>query len=140
MEKPWNTKDEKFKSYDNCVLGLKWACTATLLEIGVDSQQYRYSKMLTNKLKPVIRNKRRGLLSKRLLFLYDNALSHSEAYIVETTQKLDFEEMEYFSYSSDFTPCDYYLFDNLKMLYEIDLQWTKKCRKVAQSEKKTFPN
>jgi hypothetical protein len=47
------------------------------------------STMLEEKLKPAIRS--HGLLSKGVLLLHDNALSHTAAATVITIQKLKFE-------------------------------------------------
>jgi hypothetical protein len=51
----------------------------------------RYSDMLVNELKPAIRSKRRGLLSKRVLLLHDNAHPHTAAHTVDTLRALKFE-------------------------------------------------
>jgi len=51
----------------------------------------RYSEMLIDKLKPEIRSKRPGQLSKGNVLLHDNARSHTAAHTVETIQKLKFE-------------------------------------------------
>ncbi|UYV67488.1 hypothetical protein LAZ67_5000882 [Cordylochernes scorpioides] len=50
-----------------------------------------YCDILVNKLKPGIRNKRRGKLSKGVLFLHDNARPHTSCKTVSTIIKLGFE-------------------------------------------------
>jgi len=50
----------------------------------------RYSAMLVNELKPAIRSKHRGLLSKRVLLLHDNARPHTAAHTVDTLNALKF--------------------------------------------------
>ena len=49
----------------------------------------RYSDMLVNELKPAIRSKRRGLLSKTVLLLH-NARPHTAAHTVDTLRALKF--------------------------------------------------
>ncbi|UYV77592.1 hypothetical protein LAZ67_15001650 [Cordylochernes scorpioides] len=61
-----------------------------------------YCDILVNKLKPGIRNKRRGKLSKGVLFLHDNAMPHTSCKTVSTIIKLDL------------APSDYFLFGLLK--------------------------
>jgi histone-lysine N-methyltransferase SETMAR len=73
-----------------------------------------YSAMLKNKLKPAIRSKWRGLLSKTVLLHHDNARTHAAAATVETIQKLNFELLPHPVYSPDLAPSDYRLFGSLK--------------------------
>ncbi|UYV72579.1 hypothetical protein LAZ67_9003841 [Cordylochernes scorpioides] len=61
-----------------------------------------YCDILVNKLKPGIRNKRRGKLSKGVLLLHDNARPHTSCKTVSTIIKLDL------------APSDYFLFGLLK--------------------------
>ncbi|UYV84992.1 CHN1 [Cordylochernes scorpioides] len=73
-----------------------------------------YCDILVNKLKPSIRNKRRGKLSKGVLFLHDNARPHTSCKTVSTIIKLGFEVLEHPAYSPDLAPSDYFLFGLLK--------------------------
>ena len=68
----------------------------------------RYSEMLNDRLKPAIRSKRRGLLSKVVVLLHDN--SRRSANTAETLRKLKFEVMTHHPYSPDLAPSDYHLF------------------------------
>jgi histone-lysine N-methyltransferase SETMAR len=70
--------------------------------------------MLSSKLKPSIRTKRRGLLSTGVLLLHDNAHPHTAIHTVQTLVKLGFEVLDHPAYSPDLTPSDYHLFDPLK--------------------------
>ncbi|UYV65926.1 hypothetical protein LAZ67_3005900 [Cordylochernes scorpioides] len=70
-----------------------------------------YCDILVNKLKPGIRNKRRGKLSKGVLFLHDNARPHTSC---KTIIKLGFEVLEHPAFSPDLAPSDYFLFGLLK--------------------------
>ncbi|UYV71072.1 hypothetical protein LAZ67_8001602 [Cordylochernes scorpioides] len=73
-----------------------------------------YCDILVNKLKPGIRNKRRGKLSVGVLFLHDNARPHTSCKTVSTIIKLSFEVLEHPEYSPDLSPSDYFLFGLLK--------------------------
>ncbi|UYV63910.1 hypothetical protein LAZ67_2005981 [Cordylochernes scorpioides] len=73
-----------------------------------------YCDILVNKLKPGIRNKSRGKLSKGVLFLRDNARPHTSCKTVSTIIKLGFEVLEHPAYSPDLAPSDYFLFGLLK--------------------------
>ncbi|UYV69001.1 hypothetical protein LAZ67_6001978 [Cordylochernes scorpioides] len=73
-----------------------------------------YCDILVNKLKPGVRNKRRGKLSKGVLFLHDNARPHTSCKTVSTIIKLGFEVLEHPAYSPDLAPSDYFLFGLLK--------------------------
>ena len=69
--------------------------------------------MLTERLKPAIRSKRRGLLSKVVL-LHDNSRPHTAAHTAETIRKFTLEVMAHPPYSPDLSPSDYHLFSLLK--------------------------
>ncbi|UYV82609.1 hypothetical protein LAZ67_22000125 [Cordylochernes scorpioides] len=73
-----------------------------------------YCDILVNKLKPGIRNKRRGKLSKGVLFLHDNARPHTSCKTVSIIIKLAFEVLEHPAYSPDLASSDYFLFGLLK--------------------------
>ena len=70
--------------------------------------------MLIDRLKPEIRSKHPGQLSKGIVLLHDNARPHTAAYTVETLQKLEFEAVAHPLYSPDLVPSDYHLFGPLK--------------------------
>ena len=59
----------------------------------------RYSHMLVNELKPAIRSTCRGILSKRVLLLHDNAHHHTAAYTVDTLCALKYEVLKHPPYS-----------------------------------------
>ncbi|UYV80720.1 hypothetical protein LAZ67_19001531 [Cordylochernes scorpioides] len=65
-------------------------------------------------LKPGIRNKRRGKLSKGVLFFHDNARPHTSCKTASTIIKLGFEVLEHPAYSPDLAPSGYFLFGLLK--------------------------
>lgn len=74
----------------------------------------RYCEMLRHSLRPAIRTKRRGLLSRGVILLHDNARPHSAAKTLETLQELRFEVLEHPPYSPDLAPSDFHLFGPLK--------------------------
>ena len=83
------------------------------LEKGSTINSANYSEMMTNKLKPAIRTKRRGLLSKQIL-LHDNARPHTAIPTFHTIEKLGFEVLKHLTYSPDLAPSEYYLSGLLK--------------------------
>ncbi|UYV73984.1 hypothetical protein LAZ67_11001703 [Cordylochernes scorpioides] len=60
------------------------------------------------------RKKKKGKLSKGVLFFHDNARSHTSCKTVSTIIKLGFEVLEHPAYSPDLAPSDYFLFGLLK--------------------------
>ena len=71
--------------------------------------------MLTDKLKPGIRSKHRGLqLSRSVVLLHDNAHSPTAAHTAEMFRKLKFEVMAHPTYNPHLAPSDYHLFGPLK--------------------------
>ena len=78
----------------------------------VNSQ--RYSEMLEEELKPAIRTKRRGMLTKGVLLQHDNARPHTANLTIETIKSLGFEVLPHPPYSPDHGPSDYYLFGLMK--------------------------
>jgi histone-lysine N-methyltransferase SETMAR len=65
-------------------------------------------------LKQQLVSKRRGKLSKGILFLQDNAAPHKAAITHHKLADLHFEILKHPTYSPDLAPSDYYLFPNLK--------------------------
>ena len=78
-------------------------------ERGTTINSVRYIEMLACRLKPEIRSKRRGLLTRGVVLLHDNA-----AHTTETLRKLKFKVMAHPPYSPDLAPSDYHLFSPLK--------------------------
>lgn len=61
-----------------------------------------------------IKEKRRGLLSKGVLLLHDNAPVHKSRVAMAALTECGFEELDHPPYSPDLAPSDYFLFPNLK--------------------------
>jgi len=73
-----------------------------------------YADLLENHQLPVIKSKRRGLLSTGVLLQQDNARPHTARSTVATIQNLSFECLPHPPYSPDLVPSDFYVFGPLK--------------------------
>ena len=98
-----NRPARKFKTQpsarktDACsVLGLTRPGTG-FQESGTTRNSAQYSEMLTDRLQPAIRSKRRGLLLKGAVLLHENGRPRT----AETLRKLKFEVMAHPPYSPD---------------------------------------
>ena len=99
--------------------------------------------MLTDRPKPAIRSKRRGLLSKAGVLLHDNAHSRTAAHTAETLRKLKFEGMAHPPCRPDLAPSDYHLFLPLKeALMGCGFTWDKEGKEAVHvwlaAQPKTF--
>jgi hypothetical protein len=74
----------------------------------------QYSDMLVNELKPSIRLKHQGLISKKVLLLHNNSRHHTAVHTVDTLRALKFEVLKHPPYSPDLLPSDFHLFGPLK--------------------------
>jgi len=114
------------------------------LEKGRTINSARYSDMLTKNLKPAVRTKRRGLLSKKvLLLLHDNARPHTASHTVETINHLGFKVLEHPAYSPDLAPSDYHLFGPLRNAlqgrrFSTDKDVQEEVHKCLHDQPKTF--
>ena len=72
-----------------------------------------YYASLLHKLRDAIK-KRRGMLSRGVLLLHDNAPVHTAAVAKAAVKECGFEEIEHPPYSPDLALHDYYLFSKLK--------------------------
>lgn len=67
-----------------------------------------------NKLRRAIQNKRRGMLSKGILLLHDNARPHAANQTQDLITSFRWEQLDHPPYSPDLAPSDYHLFLHLK--------------------------
>jgi len=65
-------------------------------------------------LKDILKEKRRGKLTKGVLFLHDNAPSHRTIATQKKLAYLGFQYLVHAAYSPDLAPSDYHLFPGLK--------------------------
>ena len=105
-----STSEEKIEQAQQMIL----AILEDFLEKGSTINSASYCDLLANRLKPAIRTKCRGLLSKKVLLQHDNARPHVAKATIETINKLGFEVLEHPAYSPDLAPSDYHLFAPLK--------------------------
>ncbi|XKL63434.1 hypothetical protein PGB90_005798 [Kerria lacca] len=69
---------------------------------------------ILDRLQKAIKNKRPGLLSKKVFLIHDNARPHSAQITQEKLEKFKWKVFEHPPYSPDLAPSDYHLFSNLK--------------------------
>jgi hypothetical protein len=99
--------------------------------------------MLEERLKPAVRSRRRGLLSKGTLLVQYNARPHTGAAEVTTIQKLKFETRSHPSYSPDLAPSDYHVFGTRKEAlrgrrFHSDDEMKKAVHSVFDNKQKLF--
>jgi len=97
-KRPQTPIRKKFKSQSSAgklMLTVFWDPEGPILEYyhdrGSTIKSACYSEMLNDRLKPEIRSKCRGQLSKDIVLLHENARPHTALHTVETLQKLKFE-------------------------------------------------
>ena len=73
-----------------------------------------YYANLMRKLREVIKQKRRGMLTRGIMLLHDNAPVHKSRVAQAAIRECGFEQLSHPPYSPDLAPSDYYLFRNLK--------------------------
>jgi len=105
------------KSTKKIMATIFWDCRGILL---IDFKERNttvnaaYYASLLHKLRDAIKEKRRGMLSRGVRLLHDNAPVHTAAVAKAAVKECGFEEIEHPPYSPDLAPCDYYLFSKLK--------------------------
>jgi histone-lysine N-methyltransferase SETMAR len=65
-------------------------------------------------LKNILKEKRRGKVTKGVLFLHDNTSAHRAHVTHKKMAYLRFQCLDHTPYSPEMTPSDYYLFPGLK--------------------------
>jgi transposase len=65
---------------------------------------------ILNKLRAAIRRKQRGLFTKGMLLLHDNARAHSANQITATLRSFKWEVLQHPPYGPDLAPSDFHLF------------------------------
>jgi hypothetical protein len=96
METSYIATKKKFKTQPSAgkvMLTVFWDSQGPIwnsIKRGTTVNSARYSEMLRDKLKTAIRTKRRGLLSKCVALLHDNAHPHTAAHTVETLRHFNF--------------------------------------------------
>ena len=65
-------------------------------------------------LRRAIKSKRPGMLSDEIILLNDNARLHTTNLVRDKLQRFDWETLQHPPYSPDLSPCDFYVFGDLK--------------------------
>jgi len=73
-----------------------------------------YYSSLQVQLKDILKDKRRGKFTKRVLFLHENAPAHQALATKKKLAYLGFQFLDHLPYSPDLAPSDYHLFPGLK--------------------------
>jgi len=69
-------------------------------------------------LKDILKEKRRGKVTKGILFLHDNAAAHRALATQKKLAYLGFQRLDHLPYSPDLNPSHYHLFRGLKKTVE----------------------
>ena len=72
-----------------------------------------YKTALSN-LRQALRHRRRGKLTRGILFRHDNAPAHRSRECVSALSQYGFEILPHPPYSPDLSPCDFHLFPQIK--------------------------
>jgi len=94
-----------------------WDCKGILL---IDFKERNtsvndaYCASVLHKLRDTVKEKRRGMLSRGVCLLHDNAPVHTAAVAKAAVKECGFQEIEHPPYSPDLALSDYYLFSKLK--------------------------
>ena len=73
-----------------------------------------YYSSLLDRLRVELKNKRRGMLSRGIRFLADNAPAHSSQVAVDKARTRGFGILQHPPYSPDLATSDYFLFSEMK--------------------------
>ncbi|XP_045445715.1 histone-lysine N-methyltransferase SETMAR-like [Melitaea cinxia] len=105
------------KSASKLIATIFWDCEGVLL---IDylpkktTMNAEYYAGLLKKVREAIVEKRRGKISKGILFLQDNAPVHTARIARQALLETGFDEVNHPPYSPDLAPSDYFSFKNLK--------------------------
>jgi len=105
------------KSAGKVMLSVFWDCRGIILTDYLaegTTITSKYYCALLNKLRDAVKEKRRGMLSKGVRLLADNAPAHSAHASVVEAEKCGFETLDHPPYSPDLAPSDFFLFPEMK--------------------------
>ena len=80
----------------------------------VQTSNAEYYSSLLVQMKDILKEKRRGKVTKGVLFLHDNAPAHRALATQKKLAYLGFQCLDHPPYSPDLAPSDYHLFPGLK--------------------------
>lgn len=105
------------QSAGKVMLSVFWDCRGVILTdylpAGRTITGDYYRKLLCD-LREKIKEKRRGMLSKGVLLLHDNAPAHSAHKTVQVAQRCGYQILPHPPYSPDLAPSDFFLFREMK--------------------------
>jgi len=78
----------------------------------------KYYTSLLVQLKDILKEKRRGKVTKGVMFLYDDVLAHRAVATQKKLAYLGFQCLDHPPYSLDLAPLDYHLFPGLKKQFQ----------------------
>lgn len=110
-------KAKTVKSADKVMATVFWDSSGILLIDYLEKGKTitgEYYRGLLDQLKDAIKEKRPHLQKKKVLFLQDNASSHTAADTIMKLREIHFELLPHPPYSPDLAPSDFFLFPNLK--------------------------
>ena len=106
-------------------------------ELTINAEYYSSLVQIVHKLLP---EKRPGKVSRRPLFLQDNARVHTAKTTVTTTKKLKWQLLPQLPYSPDLAPSDFHVFGRLKEpLRGIRFKDEKEIKKAVKASIARFP-
>ena len=73
-----------------------------------------YCTILSDRLRPIVRRNRPGLLKKGVILQHDNAPPHRARQTVDKIEEMGWELLQHPPYSLDLAPSDFHLFGPLK--------------------------
>ena len=114
---PTPTQERPRHSPGKILMSVFWDCEGMLLVDFLEDKQTitgDYYSHLMYRLRQAIREKRRGLLTKGVLLLHDNAAPHKARVSQAAIRECNFEQIPHPPYSPHMAPSDFYLFPNLK--------------------------
>ncbi len=119
-----------WEGYGISLLGSKMCFVAEFLEYGNTVNAELYCSYLL-KLRRVIQNWQRGLLTHGVLFLQDNATPHTTKVTKKLLEQFRWEVLSHPPHSPDLTQSDFHLFLHLKnhlagKISAITMKWSKK--------------
>ncbi|GFU56247.1 histone-lysine N-methyltransferase SETMAR [Trichonephila clavipes] len=107
------TNAVKAQDYGNSVLGPAQCFAGGLNAQGTTTNSGAYCATL-RKLRRALQNKQRGMLSKGVLLLHDNARPHTSRTTVELIDSFGWEVLDHVLYNPNHAPADFQLFRYLK--------------------------
>lgn len=111
------TKFRKSRSAGKVLMSIFWDARGVLLTKFINKGETinaDYHAQLLVELREAIKQKRRGMISRGILLLQDNAPAHTAHTSTSAAEACGIELLPHPPYSPDLAPSDFHLFSNLK--------------------------